>query len=60
MQKFRSLIVTAEEQLMLREAGSEASDCRYGEQQVADSTWMDNDNRAIHRRQEDEPSVALV
>lgn len=45
---------------MLREARPEPSDGRYGEQQVAESSRMHNDDCAGHHGQDQEPSFALA
>ena len=43
---------------MQREMCPEASDGRHGEQQVSESSWMDDEDRAGHRRQEEDLRLA--
>src|SRR5262249_61032198 len=47
--KFRHLLMSTEENLMLGEARPEPSDRRYGEQQIAESSWMQDEDCATHR-----------
>src|SRR5262249_10707383 len=58
--EFRYLVMPTEDNLMPGESRPEPSDGWYGEQQIAESSWMHDDDCATHRFQSEEPFLTFA